>query len=446
VDAATSKQLWSDRYDRDLADTFAIQTDVALDIARTLGTKLTASETQLVKRVPTADPEAYDLYLRGSSYLWRSMDEADNQAAKALLEQAITRDPSFAAAHALLSMADSFLNVQDCPGAKQHADLALTLQPGLPEGYAAQGIRLMHCATGHLDAVRAANVEHDYGAAIDYLKRAVLGAPGDATFRMFLSWAHIDADDLQEGLQTARSAAELDPRSPQVLAHYARVLRYVGEYDLAERRYARSLALESSETVLLESRYVLLLRDGRPDLARHQLERWLNTPDRVVNKTDQWIAREFPELFLRFAAAHRLSLGPEGEASAVGFAHFLLGHRDEAKAHFALAMNEAKSSAQLRPEMPKSMLHGKLAYYYAGLGRPDEALAELSKSSWGKDWHVLFDVALLRERRDEALVALDHLIEQERYGAAYLRVSPIYASLRSDPRFEQILAKHERKK
>jgi hypothetical protein len=114
LDTSSGRQLWSEHYDRELVDTFAIQTEVALDIARTLGITLTSAEKTLVQRLPTKDREAHALYLRANYYLNRGWAEDDNQKAKELLEMAVSRDPSFAAGHALLSIAITSLNRVDC--------------------------------------------------------------------------------------------------------------------------------------------------------------------------------------------------------------------------------------------------------------------------------------------------------------------------------------------
>ncbi len=114
IDARTGAQVWADRYDRDVADVFAIQADVAKSIAEKLKARLTPAEKASIAAPPTKDLGAYDLYLRARSIRNSMMSalqasgEPGRQAIK-LLEEAIARDPDFLEAHSLLvQMAEQY--------------------------------------------------------------------------------------------------------------------------------------------------------------------------------------------------------------------------------------------------------------------------------------------------------------------------------------------------
>src|SRR5437773_1206732 len=108
VDARTDRQVWAQTYDRDLADVFAIQSEIAKAIADQLQAKLTSHEKQVIAAKPTNNVEAYDAYLRGLAYA----SKTDNTAANAIgaqkyFREAVHLDPKFAIAWALLSYIDA---------------------------------------------------------------------------------------------------------------------------------------------------------------------------------------------------------------------------------------------------------------------------------------------------------------------------------------------------
>jgi TolB-like protein/Tfp pilus assembly protein PilF len=103
VDATTGHHLWAEHYDRDLKDIFALQDEITQKIVVALGAKLLEGEQARIGRVPTDNLQAYDHYLRGIEYFWRSTKEANAQA-RQLFERAIALDPRFALAYTGLGL------------------------------------------------------------------------------------------------------------------------------------------------------------------------------------------------------------------------------------------------------------------------------------------------------------------------------------------------------
>ncbi|MGH8595189.1 MAG: tetratricopeptide repeat protein, partial [Gammaproteobacteria bacterium] len=101
IDAATGYHLWSERYDRDLQDIFAVQDEVNRKIVAALEIKLTTQEQARVRKLPTVHLDAYDYFLRGLEHHARRTEEA-NALARQMFERAIDLDPNFAAAYAML--------------------------------------------------------------------------------------------------------------------------------------------------------------------------------------------------------------------------------------------------------------------------------------------------------------------------------------------------------
>lgn len=178
VDARRDRQLWAESYDRDLTDVFAIESDVAQEVANALRARLSPGEKEQLERPPTQSSEAYDLYLRALEYDSRpDMQPRDLAATETLYRRAIAADPSFALAHARLARA--LLNrswfVAGTPrsvvdDARHETDEALRLDPNLPQS---------HLAMGYLHYWG----ERDYEAALRDFELARAGAAAEALER-----------------------------------------------------------------------------------------------------------------------------------------------------------------------------------------------------------------------------------------------------------------------
>jgi len=111
IDTRTEAEKWAEKYERDVADVFAIQTDISQSIVSRLKAALSPEEKVAIEQQPTRDPEAYDLYLRARALIHQwpgatvKMAQGDIPKAITLLESAIARDPNFTLAYCLLSEA-----------------------------------------------------------------------------------------------------------------------------------------------------------------------------------------------------------------------------------------------------------------------------------------------------------------------------------------------------
>ena len=160
TNAETGALMWaSEPVDRELSDIFSVQGDIALQIAGALNAVLTPGLKESVERKPTANLEAYDAYLRGMDYSSRSQEERDFRAAVVSFERAVSLDPSFALAHAMLTYSHAAMwwyhydrTPQRVAMAKASIDRAFALQPDSAEVHAALGWYYYWC---HLDYPRA---------------------------------------------------------------------------------------------------------------------------------------------------------------------------------------------------------------------------------------------------------------------------------------------------
>jgi TolB-like protein/Tfp pilus assembly protein PilF len=211
TDLSNHAQIWADRYDRQLADVFAIQTEIAEAIAQQLHAQISRETKDAIEQKPTTDLVAYDLYLHAAQ-LYRNIStsknwEGDNRNAIALLERAIERDPQFSLAYCLV--VDLNVNLYtwvDRSSAqlrrtKAALDNAIRLAPEAGETLMARG-------------EFAEGVEQNFDAAVDMYNRAARLLPGDARLRRDLANAEEHRGRWDEALKNFGKARELDPRGP----------------------------------------------------------------------------------------------------------------------------------------------------------------------------------------------------------------------------------------
>jgi adenylate cyclase len=236
IDAKNDKHLWAQSYDRDLTDIFAIQGDIAEQVAGALKVKLLSKEKEALEQQPTNSPESYSLYLKGR-YLWNERTRDSVRKAIRYFEEAIARDPRFA--QALVGLADCYLVLIDQsfmdlkeggPKVRSLLDKALEANGRLAEAHASLG-------NLHVD-------EWDWSGAEAEFKRAIELNPNYATAHQWYSILLSVTDREEEGIAEVRLALSLDPASAIVNMNLANQLLSTGRFDEAIKQYNRTLALE----------------------------------------------------------------------------------------------------------------------------------------------------------------------------------------------------------
>jgi TolB-like protein/class 3 adenylate cyclase/tetratricopeptide (TPR) repeat protein len=261
IEADSDRHLWADTYDRDLADVFTIQSDVAQRISTSVHATLTPSARRAIERHPTADPRAYDLYLRAMDIERnRSVDTADFYfRMQSLLEQVVTLDPSFDLAHAALAAVHismywwAFdLTPERREKARRAAETALRLNPNSPEAHLAQGKYFYY---GH----------RDYDRALGEFQQALKHQPGNADIHAFLGYVSRRQARWDKALGHLRDARELDPKNPTIVRGEAETLELMHRFAEADALYQQWLA-EHPEDVVMQIYRVRLARMWKGDL------------------------------------------------------------------------------------------------------------------------------------------------------------------------------------
>lgn len=243
VDARTDRQLWGERYDRDLEDVFAIQNEVAERIVEALHAKLTPAEREQLERRPTEDMEAYACFLKGRHFLARRTGSNTREAVERFRE-AVRLDPEFALAWSGLADALTLLTYfREAPveealaEARQAAERALELDPDLGEAHASVGLVAMtewRWAEAEAAFRRAidlapsyADAHHRYGNLLTYrgrheesigrFRRALELDPLSLPVHIGLAYASLRAGRTDEALEVYGEAVRMDPAYPNAI-------------------------------------------------------------------------------------------------------------------------------------------------------------------------------------------------------------------------------------
>ena len=221
IDAGTGFHLWSETYDRELKDVFAIQDEIARAIGAELKVRVLGQGKGTTAVSGTTNVDAHDLYLRGLT-LWQVREEDELFAAIDAFERAIAVDPGFAQAWGGLAITYAVLpdysnRVTSDEAAARSLDAAqrtLVLDPTLPEAYLAMG-----------------NVARGSGrrqTATVLLRRAIELRPSMATAHQWLGTTLVEMGELEQGIASLERAAEVDPRSLIVASNLASMLSVAG--------------------------------------------------------------------------------------------------------------------------------------------------------------------------------------------------------------------------
>jgi adenylate cyclase len=272
IDGETGGHLWAERYDRDLTDVFAVQDEITRRIVESLRVRLLPSERTAIEKVPTANLEAYQCYLRGRHFFHRQT-RSSLEIAKRLFQRAIQLDPNYARAHAGLADCESELYMSSWSDVTAEKILAasaraLELDPDLAEAHASRGLALSTLerhdeaerefkAAMRLDPnlfevlkyyARACTSQGRYAEAAEYFERASAASPDDSNCPILLAQVyadlgrHHDAEIvLRRGLEKNERELQRHPEHANAAALGAGALAKLGE--TARARDWASLAL-----------------------------------------------------------------------------------------------------------------------------------------------------------------------------------------------------------
>ena len=281
IDASNGYHLWSQTYDRDLKDIFAIQDEIAAAIANELKVKIGAADDSAAKKPRSA--EAHDFYLRGLGQ-WQQRGEASLFAAIKSFEGAIAADAQFAEAYAGLAVTYTILPdysarisyPEALDRARDNAEIALSLDPSVPEIYVVLG----YLADGERRRSTAQALYH----------HAATLRPSYATAYQWLGNSQWSGGDLKGGLASLERASALDPRSSIIANNHGMVLSALGRYAEVIALCAATLKAKPADQNCLETTSFATLLSGDYAAARPLYRRYArvtNTGEAALRTVDE---------------------------------------------------------------------------------------------------------------------------------------------------------------
>ena len=288
IDARTNRNLWGERYDRKLSDALAVQQEITGAISTKLRERLSGeTKTQIVKG-GTNNPEAYQLYLKGI-YYWGQRTPEALEKSKGYFNQAIQKDPGYAAAYA--GLANYYVTAPDyepipeneaAPKAKAAAEKALAIDNTSAEAHA---------------ALAAANWSlFDFAGAEVEFRRALELNPNLPNahhwYGLFLSWESRD----QEALSHIRRAVELDPLNLQYNSNLGQILCNAHQYEECIDQLKKTLDMDVNFAYAHNMLRVAYRDTGKYDLS---LEQWRKSATLANDQDDLAIAEEVAKVYAK---------------------------------------------------------------------------------------------------------------------------------------------------
>jgi TolB-like protein/Tfp pilus assembly protein PilF len=458
IDARSDAHLWAQTYDRDLADVFAIQTEIAKTIADQLRARLSPTEAAEIGRAPTADIAAFDLYTRAKTLLVTAslgVGKTEYLQAVDLLNQATERDPEFFLAYCQLVHAHAelyFYNFDHTPARRSLADAALQnamrLRPEAGETHLARAEYLYRC-----------NLEYD-GARAE-LAMAAQALPNSS--RVFALTGFIDRRQgrWEDAIRNMEKALQLDPHNFPILQQAAATYPFLRRFREEASALDRVLALDPSDPGTRISRAFVELE------LRSNLQPYRDTvhailaenPDTREEIASEWFAVAWYERNGAEAQRAAAAIPADGAGSNAvrfpnawfeGLAARLQGDTVAASESFSRARALVEREVQERPDYGPPLC--VLGLIDAMLGRKEDAIREgrrvvellpTEKDSINGSHLVMYLVVIYAAtgEKDLAVDQLNALLSKPGDGSyGDFRLNPFWDPLRGDPPFEKIVA------
>jgi TolB-like protein/class 3 adenylate cyclase/Tfp pilus assembly protein PilF len=459
IDSRSDAHLWAQTYDRDLADVFAIQSEIAKAIADQLQAKLSPKEKNAIEQPPTADVTAFDLYSRAKSLMLTTSFSAlagkNMEQAISLLEQATARDPSFFLAYCQLSLAHDqqyFLTGADHTAARQDKaraalDAALRLRPDAGEAHVARAEFLYR-------------TQLDYDGALAELEIARRTLPNDPRVFELMGYISRRRGKQEEGLEYINRALTLDPRNWFTLQQVGLSYLYLRRFPENVAVLDRALAIKPDDPDTMVARGVTILSwKGDTHLLHQTIEELrAKNPAAISGVADSWFLCALAERDVKAGEAALAALGDNtfGDDATQFSASFgrgllarMINDENKARAAFTAARNTQEKRVQEQPDYAPAI--SILGIIDAALGHKEDALREGRRAvellPVAKEANngpgMIQNLAIIAAWVGEKQLACDQLEltlqlpGTTSYGR--LKLLPWWDPLRGDPRFEKII-------
>jgi TolB-like protein/Tfp pilus assembly protein PilF len=459
IDANTDEHVWANDYDRDVTDVFAIQSDLAREIANALQAKLSPTEKSQMTQKPTENGEAYLAFVQAHDLACSYEDQAKLKQSEQLYQRAIELDPNFALAIARYSQLESWMFHTFDPAperrekARTLAERALELQPDLPEAHLARGISYYYG-------------DNNYDAALKEFETAQRGLPNESEMYLYIGAIQRRQGKWAKSTANLKKAVSLNPKDTWPLQNLTFNYAMQRNFDAANKTIDRALELNPQGMELWYIKVQLALSE-KGDFSGYEraLEKVKSFPLSSEERLKLVGAQANLLLFQRkYQQILQLSASlPDdsfaavpgslaGKYFAIGIAQKGLGDDAAARTAFVKAKDIFEEQLKQRPD--DADLHVQLAKLLAWLGEKDAAIAEAQRATdlrpESKDAfegpRITEDVAqvyVILGDNARAIELLDGLLNRpSEVTLQTLRLNPAWDPIRNDPAFQALFAKY----
>ncbi len=459
IDANTDEHLWAYDYDRDVIDVFAIQSELAREIAKALQAKLSPAEESRMTTKPTENDKAYEAFVKAHDLSCAYEDQAKLRQSAQFYQRAIDLDPNFALALARYSQLESWmLRTHDASPehrerARSLAERALQLKPDLPEGHLALGFSYYYG-------------DNNYDAALKEFEIAQRGLPNESEVYLAIGAIQRRQGKWAESTENLEKAASLNPKDTWPLQNLALNYEMLRNFDAANKTVDRALQINPTGLGLWQIKVKLAIGEkGDFSVYEDAMEKGKSFPisneERLkivgdeanllllTRKYDQLLqlAEKFPDdAFARMPGSLAMKY------FALGIARKGLGDEAAARAAFLKAKDILAEQVKQKPD--DADLRVQLAKMLAWLGEKDAAIAEAQRAmDLRPESKDAFEGPPITEQAAQvyaiigdnarAIELLDGLLSRpSEVTLPTLKVNPAWDPLRNDPAFQALFTKY----
>jgi TolB-like protein/cytochrome c-type biogenesis protein CcmH/NrfG len=460
IDARADSHLWAKSYDREIQDIFAVESEVAQEIADSLQAKLSPAEATKLATAPTKDTAAYDLFLKGefeqrvanSNLRPESFDQAT-----VWYKEAIARDPNFALAIAQLAICrlrrhwlTDPLSESELMEAGKMAKQALTLAPDLAEAHVALGLFYYYGF-------------RDYEPALTEFRRAIELQPNNSLALGFVAFVHRRQGKWDRTLEELKRSIDLNPRDPYIMGGLAETYVFLRMWREAEDAARRALTIDPHEATSM--RMLLLSSLNRTGSAREPLRLLATFPpddlllpntgmfDMVIGTRGQTfiLGRDFNAALKACETGTVARTNEWQRFAAKAGIRVLAGDVPGAHADAEKARELLETRVREQPNDFRSLR--ALSWVYLALGRKADAIniaqhtldflpPEKDAVLGSGNLAALAQIQAQTGAATEAVQNLKKLVSipaGETISIARLKIDPVWDPIRSDPGFQELL-------